>query len=94
VRERKGTKVSNLFKLIERLHEHEMVAMSCSATLERFAGTLRVWVGGKEGEKSGLDREVKSMLVERCLTIMKKLVGMERDAGYESMSEEETSAIY
>jgi hypothetical protein len=77
-----------LFKLIEEINGHELVAATCTKALERLAGNLRVWIGSKDGEKSGLDRETKREIVERCLDITKQVVGM-KDAGYESMSEED-----
>ena len=77
------------FQLTKKMNEHELVAETCTKALEKLAGNLRIWIGGKEGEKSGLDKEVKRSLVERFLAITKRIVGMEKDAGYESMSEEE-----
>ena len=61
--------------------------MSCAIALEKLAGNLRIWIGGPEGEKSGLDKGVKRELVERCLVVTKRVIGMEKDAGYETMSE-------
>jgi hypothetical protein len=77
------------FRLTEKINEHELVAETCTKALEKLAGNLRIWIGSKEGEKSGLDKEVKRSLVERCLSITKRIVGMEKDAGYETMSEED-----
>jgi hypothetical protein len=77
------------FKLMESIHGHDKVAVSCTNALERLAGNLRIWVGGKDGEKSGLDKEIKKEMVERCLSITKRIIGMEKDAGYETTSEEE-----
>lgn len=79
------------FHLMERLDAHEKMAVSCSGALEKLAGNLRIWIGGPEGEKSGLERDVKRGMVERCLCVTKRIVGMERDAGYESMSEVDDS---
>jgi hypothetical protein len=76
------------FKLMEAVNEHEKVAVACSGALERLAGNLRIWIGGKDGEKSSLDKEVKKEMVERCLSVTKRIIGMEKDAGYETMSEE------
>lgn len=75
------------FKLMEEIHEHDKVAVSCSGALERLAGSLRIWIGGRDGEKSGLERGVKMEMVERCLGVTKRVIGMEKDAGYETMSE-------
>jgi hypothetical protein len=77
-----------VFKLMESINDHKDVALSCASSLEAFAGVLRIWIGGKEGEASGLDRDEKHILVERCLGITKRILGVE-DAGYASMSEEE-----
>jgi hypothetical protein len=76
------------FKLMEKINGHNIIAVSCAGALEKLAGRLRIWIGGKDGEKSGLDKEAKRAMVERCLDITKHIVGME-DAGYESMSEED-----
>jgi hypothetical protein len=76
------------FKLMEEISGHELVAVSCNRALERLAGNLRIWIGGKEGEGVGLGTKERRGLVERCLAVTKKIVGMERDAGYESMSED------
>ena len=77
------------FKLMDKINGHALVAGSCNRALERLAGGLRIWIGGKEGEKSGLQMHVRKALVDRCLGVTRRVVGMERDAGYESMSEGE-----
>lgn len=76
------------FKLMESIDHHELVAASCTRSLERLAGSLRIWIGSKDGQKSGLNREIKKDMVARCLKITKRVVGM-KDAGYESMTEED-----
>jgi hypothetical protein len=77
------------FHLMERIHSHDRVSMSCAIALEKLAGNLRIWIGGSDGEKSGLEKVVKGDLVERCILVTKRVTGMEKDAGYESMSEED-----
>ncbi|KAM3085764.1 Clr6 histone deacetylase associated PHD protein-2 Cph2 [Clarireedia jacksonii] len=77
-----------MFKLIEKMHDHTLIASTCANALGRFAGSLRIWVGGKEGEKSGLETELKRAMVEKCLTITAQALGMEKDAGYETMSDD------
>jgi len=77
---------TSCFKLMEAISSHELVALSCPRALERLAGSLRIWIGGKEGESVGLDIKERRAIVQRCLAVTKKLVGMERDTGYESMS--------
>jgi Domain of unknown function (DUF2014) len=77
------------FKLIEALVQHQEATQRCLQNLEKTAGMLRIWIGGREGEKSGLPRKTKEHVVETCLDITKRLVVMDRDSGYESMSEQE-----
>ncbi|APA06875.1 hypothetical protein sscle_02g016450 [Sclerotinia sclerotiorum 1980 UF-70] len=77
-----------MFKLVEKMHEHTLIASACAVSLEKFAGNLRIWIGGVDGEKSGLETELKREMVEKCLTITAQVVGMENDAGYGSMSED------
>jgi hypothetical protein len=76
------------FKLMEKINDHSIVALSCTSALENLAGNLRIWIGGREGEKSELSKDVKRDMVERCLGITKRIVGME-DAGYGTMSDED-----
>ena len=78
------------FKLMESIQAHDMVAASCTNALEKLAGNLRIWVGGKDGEQNGLDKDIRKEMVERCLGTTKRIIGMEKDAGYETMSEDET----
>ena len=77
------------FKLMQKVNNHDDVAASCCDSLEILAGVLRIWVGGKAGEESGLSKDTKTALVEKCLAISKRMLGME-DAGYESMPDEDT----
>ncbi len=77
------------FKLMQKVNSHDDIAASCCDSLEILAGVLRIWVGGKAGEESGLSKDTKTALVEKCLAISKRMVGME-DAGYESMPDEDT----
>lgn len=75
--------------LMERLIESKDTADTFASSLERLAGSLRLWIGGPSGSKCGLDTSVRHKVVDRCLTITKTLVGMEVDTGYGTMSEDE-----
>ncbi|TQS36359.1 hypothetical protein Golomagni_03195 [Golovinomyces magnicellulatus] len=74
------------FKLMEKINSHEKMALLCINSLERLAGSLRIWIGGKDGEKIGLPMKVKKEKIERCLSITKRIVVMQ-DSGYASMSD-------
>jgi Domain of unknown function (DUF2014) len=76
-------------KLMNTLAEHEVAALECRRALEKLAGTLRIWIGGRKGVESELSRSTKEAMVEMCLAVTKQCVGMEGDAGYASMSEDE-----
>ncbi|RKF60323.1 putative sterol regulatory element binding protein sre1 protein [Erysiphe neolycopersici] len=75
-----------IFKLMEQMSKHEIIATSCIDSLEIFAGVLRIWIGGKEGSKAGIPVEIKKEKIKHCLHITKRIVGMQ-DAGYASMTE-------
>jgi hypothetical protein len=77
------------FKLMRTLAQHEVAAIECRCALENLAGTLRIWIGGRNGFESELSRSTKEEVVERCLAVTKQCLGMEGDAGYASMSEKE-----
>jgi len=74
------------FTLMTKLNAHTVTAASCSSSLEKLAGTLRIWIGSEAGAISGLDTEIKKSVVDSCLAITKRIVGVEDD-GYESMAE-------
>src|SRR6185437_4170929 len=44
------------FRLKESINGHDLVAASCTRALDDLAGSLRIWVGGKHGEESCLDK--------------------------------------
>lgn len=75
------------FHLMDTLNRHTVAREECAPTLERLAASLRVWVGGVEGDGCGLGQEVRCRMVERCLAVTKSVVGMEADPGYVSMSD-------
>ncbi|KAK3332125.1 hypothetical protein B0T19DRAFT_95417 [Cercophora scortea] len=75
------------FSLMETAHKHPVAREACSASLERMAGTLRIWIGSSAGEKAGLGGALRQKMVDRCLDITKSLVGMETDPGYGSMDD-------
>lgn len=74
-------------ELTEQLYEHKTAAETFSNSLERLSGALRLWIGGPSGDHCGVDAEVRHLVVDRCLSITKDLVGMEVDTGYCSQSE-------
>ncbi len=76
-----------VFKLVDHLHSHAVAAEACSTTLERLAGTLRIWVGSSGGDDCGLDQDMRRAVVDRCLVVAKSVVGMDSDTGYGSMSD-------
>ncbi|KAJ3481829.1 hypothetical protein NLG97_g7722 [Lecanicillium saksenae] len=57
------------------------------ASLEKLAGTLRVWIGGASGTNAGIDADIRAKVVERCLSITKSIMGMDMDTGYGTLSD-------
>lgn len=80
---------ASMYKLLDTIMQHEQAQEECQDSLEALAGALRIWIGGVEGERCGIAREVKANIVERCIDVAKGCVGMrdEHDTGYESMSD-------
>lgn len=81
-----------LFKLMTELHSQTASTEVFGASLERLAGSLRIWIGSAPGEQCGLGQNVRHAMIDRCLKITKSAVGMETDAGYGSMSDCEDEA--
>lgn len=73
------------FHLMQRLQNHAIAAEACASALERLSGTLRIWIGSEEGNRPGLDRDIRQKMVERCLNVTKSVMGM--DQGYVTMTD-------
>lgn len=80
------------FELMDRLNSHPVAAEACATALERLSGTLRIWIGSSEGNRPGLDRDLRQKMVERCINVTKSLIGMEEDQGYATMSDCESDS--
>lgn len=82
---------ASCYKLLGAIVSDEATVAGCVAPLEKLAGALRIWIGGAEGARSGLRKETREGVVERCIAVSRGCVGMEGsegdDAGYESMSD-------
>ncbi|KAK4179396.1 hypothetical protein QBC36DRAFT_75733 [Triangularia setosa] len=76
------------YHLMERLHKHAVGRETCSRSLERLAGSLRIWIGSAAGNGVGFDGVMRQKMIDRCLAITKSVVGMEADPGYASMEDE------
>ncbi|AEO64225.1 d5899ee2-3b50-4769-9a91-aaefe7f10ba4 [Thermothielavioides terrestris] len=79
------------FFLMEHLCRHPVAREACAPTLERLAGSLRIWIGSESGagaERAGVDDRLRQRLVARCLGVTKSVVGMDVDPGYGSMEED------
>ncbi|KHO01750.1 dihydrodipicolinate synthase [Metarhizium album ARSEF 1941] len=72
------------------LHRDRDQSVEIEVILEKFAATLRLWIGGQFASQCGIHAELRQQIVERCLAVTKSLVGMEIDTGYGGMSDEET----
>lgn len=80
---------TSMMELMDHLLIHKKMDDKIEFILEKFAATLRLWVGGQFASHCGIDGEVRQQVVERCLAVTKSLVGMEIDTGYGSMSDDE-----
>jgi hypothetical protein len=75
------------YKLLDAILNRVEASRECGGALENLAGTLRIWVGSEQGQ--GLQKEIKELVVERCISVTKKAMGMDEiDAGYESMEDD------
>ncbi|KAK0641239.1 hypothetical protein B0T16DRAFT_393554 [Cercophora newfieldiana] len=75
------------FHLMERVYRHAVGRETCSTSLERLAGTLRIWIGSSAAQKAGVNTALRQKMVDRCLGITRSIVGMETDPGYVSMDD-------
>ncbi|KAK4242723.1 sterol regulatory element-binding protein 1 [Achaetomium macrosporum] len=77
------------FHLMEHLWRHRVAREMCSRTLERLAGSLRIWIGSETagGEKVGVEEAMRKNMIEQCLQVARNVVGMVADPGYASMED-------
>jgi hypothetical protein len=77
------------FHLMEHLWRHRTARELCSRTLERLAGSLRIWIGSETagGEKVGVEEVMRKNMIEQCLQVARNVVGMVNDPGYASMTD-------
>ncbi|KAH8884683.1 hypothetical protein GQ53DRAFT_661541 [Thozetella sp. PMI_491] len=76
------------FRLMIYIHDHPFGKEVSLESLERLAGTLRIWIGSAAGDKTGLSEETRQTMVDKCLSVSKSVVGMDTsDPGYGSMSD-------
>ncbi|TWU77707.1 hypothetical protein ED733_008386 [Metarhizium rileyi] len=82
---------TSVMELTEHLMLYKKRDHSVELVLEKLAATLRLWVGGQFASQCGIESQLRQRVVDRCLALTKSLVGMEIDAGYGSMSDDETA---
>ena len=81
------------YKLIDAFADDDELFVKSKQGLERLTMAIRMWVGGDSGGACGVEPHTRGQIVERCLVISKKLVGMyedkdiEIDAGYHTQSD-------
>ncbi|KAI9767801.1 MAG: hypothetical protein M1840_005482 [Geoglossum simile] len=80
-------------KTMEIFSSDEDLALHTKVGLEHVAGCLRVWVGGERGNKCGASKAVRAKIVEECLKVSRRCIGMreeedEQESGYGSLDEE------
>ncbi|KAF2502386.1 hypothetical protein BU16DRAFT_554447 [Lophium mytilinum] len=92
-----GSKLSLLsfvaaYKVVQRFMQDEDLLSGGRQGLERMTSSMRVWIGHEAGRAHKLSAKTKGKIVERCLEVSKRLVGMSGaadniDAGYVSQSD-------
>lgn len=80
------------YKLLVEFSKDDALLAETRQGIERFANCIRVWVGRDTGRRSGISSKVRGTMVEKCLSVSKKLMGImdhddDEDAGYVSGSE-------
>jgi hypothetical protein len=80
-----------LYSFLDTGFRDKEAAGEIREVLEKSAGTLKVWMGEKQGQDSGLGKSAKVNVAMLCVEVLSWLVGMKDmpldDQGYETMSE-------
>ncbi|KAH0545150.1 hypothetical protein FGG08_000762 [Glutinoglossum americanum] len=71
-------------KAMETFSKDEDLALRTNASLEHVAGYLRIWIGGERGKKCGANRAIRAGIVEECLKVSRRSIGIRDDENEES----------
>ncbi|KAL6875013.1 hypothetical protein J3F83DRAFT_712942 [Trichoderma novae-zelandiae] len=80
---------TSVMEVLEQILAHKDTANSFTPLVESLAAILRLWMGSPLALDCGVPPDLQDKMINKCLGITKRVVGMEVDTGYESMTDDE-----
>jgi len=68
-----------MYNFLDAAFRDKDVANDIRDVLEDFAGTLKIWIGQKHSDNSGLEKEAMVNVASLCLEVFNWLIGMKGD---------------
>ncbi|KAM0251678.1 hypothetical protein ACHAQJ_008092 [Trichoderma viride] len=80
---------TSVMEVLEQILKHKDTTNSFAPLVERLAAILRLWMGSPLALHCGVPPDLQDKVINRCLSVTKRVVGMEMDTGYGSMTDDE-----
>ncbi|TFB07547.1 hypothetical protein CCMA1212_000690 [Trichoderma ghanense] len=80
---------TSVMEVLEQILAHKDTTNSFAPLVESLAAILRLWMGSPLALECGVPPDLQDKMINKCLGITKRVVGMEVDTGYESMTDDE-----
>ncbi|UKZ50152.1 hypothetical protein TrVGV298_004408 [Trichoderma virens] len=80
---------TSVMEVLEQILAHKDTTNNFAPLVERLAAILRLWMGSSLALNCGVSRDLQDRVINKCLSVTKRIVGMEVDTGYDSMTDDE-----
>ncbi|KAJ4861660.1 helix-loop-helix DNA-binding domain-containing protein [Trichoderma breve] len=80
---------TSVMEVLEQILAHKDTTNNFAPLVERLAAILRLWMGSELALNCGVSPDLQEKVINKCLGITKRIVGMEVDTGYDSMTDDE-----
>ncbi|QYS95731.1 BHLH transcriptional regulator [Trichoderma simmonsii] len=80
---------TSVMEVLEQILAHKDTTNNFAPLVERLAAILRLWMGSELALNCGVPPDLQEKVINKCLGITKRIVGMEVDTGYDSMTDDE-----
>ncbi|KAL7907109.1 hypothetical protein GGI35DRAFT_455456 [Trichoderma velutinum] len=80
---------TSVMEVLEQILAHKDTTNNFAPLVERLAAILRLWMGSELAQNCGVPPDLQERVINKCLGVTKRIVGMEVDTGYDSMTDDE-----
>ncbi|UKZ67622.1 uncharacterized protein TrAtP1_008777 [Trichoderma atroviride] len=80
---------TSVMEVLEQILKHKDTTNNFAPLVEQLAAILRLWMGSPLALNCGVPPDLQDKVINRCITVTKRVVGMDVDTGYETMTDDE-----